>query len=93
MSAEFATLRDKGALTLPMALRKKYNLRSGERFSIIDLGEGSFVISRRSARVSEPGDRVAQLVESAGYTLEDLLQTLEEERESYYAERYEPDHE
>jgi bifunctional DNA-binding transcriptional regulator/antitoxin component of YhaV-PrlF toxin-antitoxin module len=90
MAAEFAVLRDKGVLTLPVDLRRKYNLKAGETFSIIDLGEGSFVISRRTSRVDELGDRVAQMVQESGYALEDLLLTLDEEREAYYAEHYKP---
>jgi bifunctional DNA-binding transcriptional regulator/antitoxin component of YhaV-PrlF toxin-antitoxin module len=89
MSLEVAVLRDKGVLTLPAGLRRKYNLMSGEIFSILDLGEGTFVLTRRSSHLDELGDRVAQLVRDAGYTVEELLATLDEERESYYAEHYE----
>ncbi len=89
MGLEIAVLRDKGVLTLPVELRRKYNFKPGETFSIIDLGEGAFVLSRRASRIGELGDRVAQMVQEAGYTIDDLLLTLDEERETYYAEHYE----
>lgn len=90
MAAEIAILRDKGALTLPASLRRKNNLRPGDSFSVVDLGEGVFVLSRRGARLDELSDRVAQMVAQAGYSVEDLMTALEEEREQYYAEHYEP---
>ena len=39
-------------------------------------------------RIDELGDRVAQMVQEAGYTPEQLMATLDEERERYYAEHY-----
>ena len=89
MTAEMAVLRDKGALTLPASLRRRHNFRTGDAFSVIDLGDGAFVLSRRGARVDELGDRVAQMISEAGYTIDELMTALEEEREQYYAEHYE----
>ncbi len=34
-------LRDKGVITLPISLRRKYSLRSGDVFSLVELGEGA----------------------------------------------------
>jgi bifunctional DNA-binding transcriptional regulator/antitoxin component of YhaV-PrlF toxin-antitoxin module len=61
MAAEFVVLRNNGGLTLPVGLRRKYDLQPGQTFSIIDLGEGSFVISQRTSRIDKLGDRVAQI--------------------------------
>lgn len=88
MGSESTVLRDKGVLTLPVSLRRKYNLRAGDTFSVIDLGEGAIVLARRASRIDELGDRVAQMVQEAGYTPEQLMATLDEERERYYAEHY-----
>jgi bifunctional DNA-binding transcriptional regulator/antitoxin component of YhaV-PrlF toxin-antitoxin module len=88
MVSESTVLRDKGVLTLPVSLRRKYNLRAGDTFSVIDLGEGAIVLARRASRIDELGDRVAQMVQEAGYTPEQLMATLDEERERYYAEHY-----
>lgn len=89
MKAEVAVLRDKGVLTLPVGLRRKYDLKAGETFSIIDLGDGAFVITRLASHMNGLADRVAEMIAEAGYSLDDLLLTLDEERESYYPEHYE----
>ena len=38
--------------------------------------------------VDRLGDRVAQLMEEEGVTLDEILEALDEERERYYQERY-----
>ncbi len=52
---ESTVLRDKGVLTLPVSLRRKHNLRAGDTFSVIDLGEGAIVLAR-APRIDELGD-------------------------------------
>lgn len=81
-------LRDKGNLTLPSTLRKKYRYEKGEVFRIIDIGDGSFFIVPAESKVMQSADRVAQMVREANVTLEELLETLDEERERYYKEHY-----
>jgi len=38
MSEATIQLRDKGVITLPMSLRRKYKMRSGDVFAVSDLG-------------------------------------------------------
>lgn len=81
-------LRDKGVITLPISLRRKYGLRPGDVLSVRDLGEGAFMITAQSSRVAALGDEVAQILQAEGVTLEEILQGLDEEREHYYQEHY-----
>lgn len=81
-------LRDKGVITLPMSLRRKYSLRTGDVFSVSDLGEGVFMITPKSSRVAALGDKVAEILRAEGVSVEDLLEGLDEERERYYREHY-----
>jgi bifunctional DNA-binding transcriptional regulator/antitoxin component of YhaV-PrlF toxin-antitoxin module len=81
-------MRKKGNLTLPAELRSKYGLNEGDVFTLIDLGDGSFMLSPRISRVNQLGDRVAQVLQDEKVTLEDLLSTLDEERERYFQEHY-----
>jgi bifunctional DNA-binding transcriptional regulator/antitoxin component of YhaV-PrlF toxin-antitoxin module len=81
-------LRDKGVITLPMSLRRKYSLRTGDVFSVIDIGDGTFILSARSSRVAALGDQVADILQAEGVTLEEILQGLDEERERYYRNHY-----
>jgi bifunctional DNA-binding transcriptional regulator/antitoxin component of YhaV-PrlF toxin-antitoxin module len=81
-------IRGKGTLTLPIELRRKYGLDEGDVVTLIDLGEGSFLLAPMVIQVDRLGDRVASALEEAGMSEEDILSALEEERESYYRERY-----
>jgi bifunctional DNA-binding transcriptional regulator/antitoxin component of YhaV-PrlF toxin-antitoxin module len=84
-------IRGKGTLTLPVELRRKYDLDEGDVITLIELGEGSFLITPRLTQVDRSGDRVARAMETEGISLEEILTTLDEERERYYRERYAQD--
>jgi len=78
----------KGTLTLPVELRRKYGLGVGDIISLIDLGDGSFFLSPQISQVDRLAGRVEQVLADEEVSLEDLLTTLDEERERYYQERY-----
>ncbi len=81
-------IRSKGSITLPASFRKKYNLEEGEFFKLIDVGDGSFFLVPMNSKVMKNADKVAKKVKEANVTLDDLLQTLDEERKRYYKEHY-----
>lgn len=81
-------IRRKGLITLPVELRRQYGLGEGDVFTLVDLGDGSFLLTPRVSQVARMGDQVARLMEKEGVTLEEMLETLDEERESYYQEHY-----
>jgi len=81
-------IRNKGSLTLPVELRRKYGLIEGDILTLVDLGDGAFVLYAGVTGVDRAGDRVAQLMEEEGVTLDEILETLEDERERYYQDRY-----
>jgi len=76
-------IRSKGTITLPSELRNKYGLEEGEVLNIIDLGNGSFLLSPRRSRVDELSDKIRVELESRGESLESMLTTLREVREEY----------
>ena len=80
MSQATLRLREKGVLTLPVAVRRKYDLRAGDVFSLIELGEGAFVLSPGSSKLAPLGDKVGELLQEQGVSLGDMLGALEEER-------------
>lgn len=88
MSTVTVQLRRKGAITLPVQLRKKYSLNEGDVFTLEDLGDGSFLLIPRVSRLAYLGDRVAEVMREEGVSTEDVLKVLEEEREDYYREHY-----
>jgi bifunctional DNA-binding transcriptional regulator/antitoxin component of YhaV-PrlF toxin-antitoxin module len=81
-------MRGKGSITLPASFRKKYKLDEGEFFKMIDVGDGSFFLVPMDSKVMKNADIVARKVKEANVTLEDLLETLDEERKLYYKEHY-----
>jgi bifunctional DNA-binding transcriptional regulator/antitoxin component of YhaV-PrlF toxin-antitoxin module len=88
MSAVNIQLRRKGILTLPVSLRRKYNLDENDVFTLEDLGNGSFLLIPQVSKVARLGDRVAEVMAEEEVTLEDMLEALDEERQDYYREHY-----
>jgi bifunctional DNA-binding transcriptional regulator/antitoxin component of YhaV-PrlF toxin-antitoxin module len=91
MAANKIQIRKSGSLTLPAELRKKYGLNEGDVFTLIDLGEGSFLLTPQLSQVNRLGDRVAEILKEEGVSQDELLSTLDEERQRYYQEHYAKD--
>ena len=87
-SSTIIQIRGKGSLTLPVALRRKYRLNEGDVYTLVDLGDGSFLLTPRLSQVERLGDQIARTMKEENVTLDELLSALDEERESYYRERY-----
>jgi bifunctional DNA-binding transcriptional regulator/antitoxin component of YhaV-PrlF toxin-antitoxin module len=49
-------IRKNGSLTLPVELRNKYKLDEGDIFTIVDLGDGAFLLTRRVSQVIDWGN-------------------------------------
>ena len=77
-------VRDRGVVTLPKPLRERYGLGVGD---VLDL-DGVFVLSPRASVVPELAAEIERLRLEAGYTTEELLESLRGERERYVRERY-----
>ena len=88
MTTMTVQIRRKGIITLPVQVRRQYGLEEGDVFTLVDLGDGSFLLTSRVSQVARLGDEVARLMTEEGVTLEDMLETLDQEREAYYREHY-----
>ena len=44
MSSNIVQIRKKGSITVPIEIRNKYGLNEGDLFTLIDLGEGAFML-------------------------------------------------
>lgn len=80
-------VRDRGVVTLPKPLRERYGLGVGDILDVLDL-DGVFVLSPRASVVPELAAEIERLRLEAGYTTEELLESLRGERERYVRERY-----
>ena len=72
----------RGVVVLPKALRTAYNLKPGDRLTLLDLG-GAFVLSPEASQVDALADRISGAIAERGETLEGMLRLLREERERY----------
>jgi bifunctional DNA-binding transcriptional regulator/antitoxin component of YhaV-PrlF toxin-antitoxin module len=81
-------MRSKGNLTLPVELRRKYKFNEGDIFTLIDLGDGVFMLTPQASTLERLGDRVSEILTEEEVTLDDVLTALDEERERYYKDRY-----
>jgi bifunctional DNA-binding transcriptional regulator/antitoxin component of YhaV-PrlF toxin-antitoxin module len=88
MTTMTVQIRRRGVLTLPAELRRRYDIDEGDAFTLVDLGDGTFLLTSQVSRVAHLGDQVTRLMEEEGVTVDELLETLEEEREAYYREHY-----
>lgn len=75
-------MTQRGVVILPKALRERYKLRPGDRFTLLDLG-GIFVLTPRRSEIDALADRITQDLTEGGETLETMLQILREERKRY----------
>jgi AbrB family looped-hinge helix DNA binding protein len=88
MTTMTVQIRRKGVITLPVELRRRYGLDEGDIFTLVELGDGSFLLTPRVSQVARLGNQVARLMEEEGVTVEEMLEALDRERESYYREHY-----
>jgi bifunctional DNA-binding transcriptional regulator/antitoxin component of YhaV-PrlF toxin-antitoxin module len=80
-------VRKRGVLTLPAELRQKYGIEEGDVFRLVDL-DGIFVITPMMSMVPELAREIERLRLEAGFSTEELLNSLREERGRYYQEKY-----
>lgn len=81
-------IRSKGSITLPAELRRKYNWEEGEILTAVELGDGALILTSKPVKVMKSADKVAKMVREANVSLDELLETLDQERKAYYQEHY-----
>ena len=81
-------MRSNGTITFPAKLRSKYKLQDGEIFTIIDLGERTFLLKPMVSQVNNLSNQIAKRLKEENISLDDLLKALDEERKIYYQENY-----
>jgi bifunctional DNA-binding transcriptional regulator/antitoxin component of YhaV-PrlF toxin-antitoxin module len=81
-------MRDKGTITFPAKMLKKYKLQDGDVFTVIELGGGSLLLTPKILEVDIISKRIAKQLKEDDVNLEDLLQTLREVRPQLVREKY-----
>ncbi len=80
-------MRAKGSLTIPAELRLKYGFDEGDVFTLVELGDGSFLVTPRVSLVPKLVAEMEALRTAAGVTLDDLLSGLPEVRRQLFEEQ------
>lgn len=80
-------VRQRGSLTLPASLRKRYNIKPGDTFRIVDL-DGILVFSPMVPMVPELAREIERARKEAGLSIQDMLATLRKQRKRYVQEKY-----
>lgn len=66
-------LRKKGTLTLPVEIRRRYQLDEGDSLTVVDLEEGIFLSPKRAV-VPELVDHIEELRRQKGLSLVELIE-------------------
>jgi bifunctional DNA-binding transcriptional regulator/antitoxin component of YhaV-PrlF toxin-antitoxin module len=80
-------VRQRGSLTLPASFRERYKIKPGDTFKIIDL-DGIFLLMPMTPMVPELAHEIEHARVDAGFSIEEMLASLRDQRERYVREKY-----
>ena len=80
-------LSGEGQITLPSELREELAVAEGDFLSLVRVNSYVLLFPKRLV-VPEMADKIAQLAEEKGLTLDDLLAGLDDVADQLYQERY-----
>ena len=80
-------VRERGQFTIPAAMRREMEVKDGDMFSLIRVGD-TLIATRKKLMAPEIAETIAALMQAQGVTLDDLLEGLETQRDIYVRETY-----
>jgi len=80
-------VRQRGAMTLPAKVRKRYKIKTGDTFNLVDI-DGVLILSPLAPLAPELAREIEKARLEAGLTVEEMLADLRRQRERHTAERY-----
>lgn len=80
-------VRNRGVITIPAEIREKYGIENGDIYRLVDL-DGVFVLTPFVPMVPELAREIEHARLEAGLSIEDLLNSLREQRQRYTTEKY-----
>ncbi len=82
-----AQVRQRGQLTIPQKLRESLAINDGDIVTLVQIGD-NILLTPKSLRTFELGDKIADMLAEEGLTLADLLNELPQIRQEIYQEKY-----
>jgi AbrB family looped-hinge helix DNA binding protein len=83
-------IQENGQVTLPLAFRRRYNLKKGDAVVFKETEEG-LLISPKEALVMKLMDEIDEGLKARGITLDELIASGREIRQEIYDEKYAPE--
>ncbi len=80
-------VRQRGNVTLPIDIRKRYKVQDGDTYRLIDL-DGLLVLSPMAPMLPELAREIERARLEAGLSMDEMLKGLREQRTQYVAEKY-----
>jgi AbrB family looped-hinge helix DNA binding protein len=74
-------IRKRGSITIPKAIRKRYQLDENDPLTLIDLGEGIFISPKQSI-LPKLVDQIEKIRKARKISLEELIAGVQRERHS-----------
>ncbi len=84
---KLARIREKGQITLPAEIRRKYNLKEGDLIGFQETPEG-ILISPKAVIAARLLDEMSAKLRESGVTLEEMLESGREIRGELLKEMY-----
>ncbi|MFN8402983.1 MAG: hypothetical protein U0V48_05440 [Anaerolineales bacterium] len=81
-------INENGKFTIPAKLRSKYKLQEGNVFTIIDLGDRSFLLKPKILVIDVVSRRIEKRLKKETVAQKNLFKELRKERRRYYQEKY-----
>jgi len=75
--------RRKGTISIPAKLRKEYKLEEGQTLTVIDLGEGTILLTPKVFQIDKLANQIAKRLKKENITFSDLMEELNEVRGTY----------
>jgi AbrB family looped-hinge helix DNA binding protein len=80
-------IKSRGQLTIPKGVRETGRFEEGDSVTIIPAGDAMIIIPKRFD-LDEARRKLRKILKESGLTVEDILESLEEDREAVYEETY-----
>ena len=85
--SKLSKVQEKGQVTIPVEIRRKWNLEKGDLVAFVETEQG-VMISPREVVAMEALDRVGEALKERGITLEELIESGREIRSQLLEEEY-----
>ena len=87
---EIAKVSSKGQITIPIEIRKKLNLKEGDKVVFLEEGDRVILLNAGYVAIKEAQDKMKQEAENSGLkTEEEITEFAKKVREEIWKNRYE----